>query len=390
MAIVYEPREDSYLIGSQIKKYIKGKEKKVLEIGTGTGYLAIEASKYVKSVLAVDINGRAVQKARTATKAIKNIKVKKSDIFSEINGKFDYIIFNPPYLPKDSKVKDIAVDGGKKGYEVIERFLSSAADYLATKGKILLLFSSLTDKDSINLIIDKHFFSKIQVSKKKLDFEELYVYLIEKDDLLKKLEDKKVTKIKPFTHGKRGLIYIGKIGNKKIAIKVQRKDTEARQSINNEAKKLKLLKKYGIGVNILFSGNDFFVYDFVTGDFIKEFFENEQYKNFKKVLTDLFEQLYKLDRLKLNKEEMHHPDKHIIVTKKLKPILIDFERTKKVARPKNVTQFCQYLISINIRELLRSKGVDVDQIQMLMLAKRYKDNPSKKTLNDITNFLFSK
>jgi len=388
MGVVYEPREDSYLIAKQIGKYIKGKDKRVLEIGTGTGFLAIEASKFVKSVLAVDINGRAVQKARTATKGHKNIRVKKSDLFSDIVGKYDFVIFNPPYLPNDPKIKDVALDGGKRGYEVIERFMSAVGDHLTPKGKILLLFSSLTGKDTVNIIIEKHFFKKAQVAKKKMDFEELYVYLIEKTDLLKKLEEKKLKGIIPFTQGKRGMIYTAKIGKKKVAIKVQRKDTEARQAVNNEAKTLKALKKYGIGVNLIFSGKDFFVYDYVEGDFILKFFEKAEYKQIKKILITLYEQLYKLDRLKLNKEEMHHPDKHVII-KGTKPIMLDFERCKKVSRPKNVTQFCQYLISANVRELLKSKGVNVDQIQMLMLAKRYKDNSSKKSLNDIIDFLFS-
>ena len=52
--MIYEPSEDSHLI----KKYIKGysKNKKVLDVGTGSGILAKEALKYTKNVIASDIN----------------------------------------------------------------------------------------------------------------------------------------------------------------------------------------------------------------------------------------------------------------------------------------------------------------------------------------------
>ena len=148
---IYPPREDSYLLQKNIKKYAKGK---VLEIGTGSGILAITAAKKARTVLAVDINPEAIKHC-TTTHKIKNIKFKESNIFSNIKWRFDTIIFNPPYLPNDNKIKDIALDGGKKGYELTERFLIQAANYLNEKGVILLLFSSLTNKDKIDTILDR-------------------------------------------------------------------------------------------------------------------------------------------------------------------------------------------------------------------------------------------
>ena len=49
-----------------------------------------------------------------------------SDLFSNIKGKFNTIIFNPPYLPED-EFKDKSLDGGKKGYEIIEKFLNKVS-----------------------------------------------------------------------------------------------------------------------------------------------------------------------------------------------------------------------------------------------------------------------
>ena len=55
---IYEPQEDSFLLKNQIKNYAKGL---VLDIGTGSGMLAEEASKYAEHVIAVDINPKVIE-----------------------------------------------------------------------------------------------------------------------------------------------------------------------------------------------------------------------------------------------------------------------------------------------------------------------------------------
>ena len=72
------------------------------------------------------------------------ISVQQSNLFKNLDEKFDTIIFNPPYLPSDPKLKDLTLDGGKKGYELIQKFLKQAKKHLEKKGIILLLFSPFT------------------------------------------------------------------------------------------------------------------------------------------------------------------------------------------------------------------------------------------------------
>ena len=172
--MIYEPREDSFLILEQVKKHSRGN---VLEIGTGSGILAQEAAKQADSVLAVDINAEAIEHCKKRVKE-NNVSWLVSDLFEKVDGKFDLIIFNPPYLPDYENVQDIALDGGKKGYELIEKFLSQAKEHLKENGMILLLFSSLTPKSEVDRIIKENNYSSELVSTKKIDFEELYVYLI--------------------------------------------------------------------------------------------------------------------------------------------------------------------------------------------------------------------
>ena len=89
------------------------------------------------------------------------------------------IIFNPPYLPTEEPM-DIALDCGKEGYELIIKFLKQAGKHLNFKGKILLLFSSLTNKDRVDEAVKQNSFKAELLGKKKMHFEELYIYKLTK------------------------------------------------------------------------------------------------------------------------------------------------------------------------------------------------------------------
>jgi len=173
---MYKPREDSYLLEKYSKKFSKGK---VLDVGTGTGILAEAALKSAgtKQVTAVDIDIDAIDFCKKHCD--KRIRFIKSDLFSNVRGKFDTIIFNPPYLPDEKKVKiiDPALYGGKHGWEIIERFFKSARDYLNEDGIILILFSSHTKKRKVDNIIKKAGFKFKQLDKIRAFFEDLFVYV---------------------------------------------------------------------------------------------------------------------------------------------------------------------------------------------------------------------
>ena len=172
---MYEPREDSYLLKRHIKRYVTGN---VLDIGTGSGILALEASRYVKRIIATDIDKKLIDNLKNKYKENKKIRFVYSDLFKKVKGKFNLILFNPPYLPKDKNIKDRTIYGGKKGNELIQRFLNNVKRHLKKDGKILLVFSSLTNKNKIIELIKRNKLKFRQIDKKKIFFEELYVYLI--------------------------------------------------------------------------------------------------------------------------------------------------------------------------------------------------------------------
>jgi|TARA_Y100000310_G_scaffold93932_1_gene91538 release factor glutamine methyltransferase len=385
----YEPREDSMLLKSYVRQHAKGS---VLDIGTGSGIQAITAAKSrkVKKIIATDIQRSIINYNK------KNIKNKKitfiiSDLFqifkrnkNLMNKKFDTIIFNPPYLPQELKLKDLTLEGGKKGYEVIEKFLNKVNDFLKTNGIILIVFSSLTKKEKVDEFIKNNLLEFKELAKKHIFFEDLYVYCISKSYILKNLEKKKIKNIKFFAMGKRGLIFIGKYNNKKVAVKIKNPESRAIFRINNETNFLKILNKKNIGPKLLFSDKDYLIYEFVDGYFINDYLKINEKENIKRMLKNIFEQLFVMDKLKINKEEMSHPVKHIIINKK-KPVLIDFERAHHTIKPGNVTQFCDFLISNNIKTALKNNKIKINNKKVITLAKKYKNNINKNNLNKIIN-----
>ncbi len=388
---LYEPAEDSFLIQKHIKEYVS-KEFNVLEIGTGTGILAIEAAKYAKFVLAVDIQKEVIRHCKKIYFKITypNITWKQSNLFEKVpKRQFDCIIFNPPYLPHHPKTKDITLDGGKKGYEIIEQFLNKANDYIKMDGTILLLFSSLTKKDKIDEIIKANCFEARQIDTQKIAFEILYVYTIKKSKLLKNLEQEEIINVKRFAKGKRGIIYKAQYQNKKVIIKVKNPKSTAMSTILFESDWLKKLNKYGIGPKVCKATQTFIAMEFLEGSLFKEYIKKNTKKMIKAIIKKLMQQLYQLDSLGINKQEMKNPYKHIII-KNHNPTLIDFERSRYTKTPCNITQFCQYLTSKTIAPILEVKGIIINKEKIQAAAKIYKKERSKKNYNNIIKVIMKR
>ncbi len=372
--MVYEPQEDSFLLKEFVKKYAKGT---ALDMGTGSGLQAREAahSKRTSKVFAVDVDKKAITFAKKAAnhRHHKKITWLVGDLFSPFRKKkylhyFDTIIFNPPYLPQDHKIPDISLEGGKRGHEIIARFLHDVNNYLKPDGIILLVFSSLTP--NVHELLTENMLVGKELGKTHMFFEDIFVYLIKRNPVLNELEKKGVCNIKFFARGHRGLVFTGKYRNKKVAIKIKRPESTARETINIEANMLKEVNRHGIGPKYLFHSPFFLVYKFVEGKYLKDLITS---KDIKDICKKVFDQCFQLDLLHINKAEMTRPYKHVIIKGK-KITFIDFERARKVEESHNVTQFCEFVCN-RLDKKNKKKWIEA--------AKSYSRNPSKKELQRI-------
>ena len=144
MGPIYSPAEDSYLLQRHVERLVEGT---VLDMGTGSGIQAVAAAKKpeVSCVVAADIDPVAVEAARRRAedaRVSQKMGFVVSDLFANVQGRFDWMIFNPPYLPSEADIEDETWDGGETGRETTVRFLEGAKEHLAPGGSILLIYSS--------------------------------------------------------------------------------------------------------------------------------------------------------------------------------------------------------------------------------------------------------
>ena len=157
---VYVPAEDSYLLADNLE--IK-KGQSVLEIGTGSGIVAMYASRLTDDITVTDINFDACELARKnfAENGIENIEILWGNLFEVVeNKKFDVILFNTPYLPtEDDEVLDntinYAFDGGLNGRKVIDLFLNEVGNHLNDGGIVQMIQSSLSGNDETLARLDE-------------------------------------------------------------------------------------------------------------------------------------------------------------------------------------------------------------------------------------------
>lgn len=175
------PRPETEILVLECLKLIGGnKETKILDIGTGTGCLPISITKRASGVktVAVDICEKALETAKKNAKFHKvedKIEFVNSDIFTNVSGKFNIIISNPPYIPITEKsnlqieVRDFEPENAlfaydEHGVEFYKKIIEGAKDYLL-KGGHLLFELGICQSELVKDLMLKNNFSEINIIK---------------------------------------------------------------------------------------------------------------------------------------------------------------------------------------------------------------------------------
>lgn len=151
------PRIDSEILAHEIISKVQDiedsgmEEIEVLEIGTGSGALSITVVENTNAnILAVDISEGAINIAKENMKlhGIKEdrMNVILSDIYENVEGEFDIIFSNPPYIRSEDiknldkdvlKEPHLALDGGESGLDYYIKIIGGAKDYLKENGYMI-------------------------------------------------------------------------------------------------------------------------------------------------------------------------------------------------------------------------------------------------------------
>ena len=172
---VYPPCDDSILLIRSLE-IVPGMD--VLEVGCGSGVVSIHAALEGARVTSVDINPKAVALTRAnAERMGAELDVRESDLFSNVEGRFDLILFNLPYLPVEEGEMDSPIEkawaGGPDGMGPFPELVRQCPDHLKKGGKLVVVVSSLMDQEALGRVLEGH--SVRVLGKDSYFFEELRV-----------------------------------------------------------------------------------------------------------------------------------------------------------------------------------------------------------------------
>lgn len=170
-----------YIINADVNK------EKILDIGTGTGAISLALAKNLDktSIIGVDISDKALALANENKVRLKtdNVQFIKSDLFNNINEKFDLIVSNPPYISEDD-YKNLddklflepksALVGGVDGLDFYREIIKKASDYLNIDGHLVFEIG-YDQKVAINNLLIKSDFKNIQNIKDYNGFDRIII-----------------------------------------------------------------------------------------------------------------------------------------------------------------------------------------------------------------------
>ena len=113
---------------------------RVLDLCTGSGVQALTASRYAGQVVGIDINPRALRFARfnAQLNGIENVEFALGNLYDAVEGHFETILANPPFVPSPSEDYRFR-DGGANGEEILAQIINGSADRLTPTGKLFIV-----------------------------------------------------------------------------------------------------------------------------------------------------------------------------------------------------------------------------------------------------------
>jgi release factor glutamine methyltransferase len=178
------PRPDTEILVEEVISIAKKiRAKKILDLCTGSGAIAVSLAKYIKNseITAVDISSKAlsIAKKNAKTNGVESqITFVESDLFNDLSKeKYDIIVSNPPYIKRNiiktldkevQKEPHIALDGGNDGLEFYEKIISHAYEFMKFRG-YLCLEIGFDQKEEVIKLIETNELYRDTYSKKDLN-----------------------------------------------------------------------------------------------------------------------------------------------------------------------------------------------------------------------------
>jgi release factor glutamine methyltransferase len=166
------PRPETEVLVEFLDPEIRGQksEVRIIDVGTGSGVIALSvAAKFPEAkIIATDISDDALLLARenAVRLGIARVQFLKSDLLEKVDGTFDLIVANLPYIsrhdrdqlaPEVLRDPEVALFAGEKGDEIIRRLIETAPSHLNAGGLLALEIGLGQEAVLIDLLRDKNY-----------------------------------------------------------------------------------------------------------------------------------------------------------------------------------------------------------------------------------------
>ena len=187
-----------------------------------------------------------------------------------------------------------------------------------------------------------------------------------------------------------GVVVIAKKGNKEVALKIRRTDSQ-RKNMKNESVLLKLVNSVKVGPKVFDVSKNFLVMEYLEGEKFSDWIESLKgtgsAKKLKSTIKNILEDCYRLDQIGFDHGELSNISKHVIIGK-TKVSLIDFESSSTKRRPSNVTSIAQaFFIGSGISRKTQKIFKSSSKEKIIQALKSYKQEKSQENFEQLLKIL---
>ncbi len=186
-----------------------------------------------------------------------------------------------------------------------------------------------------------------------------------------------------------GIVVLGKMGRKKVAVKIRRNDSP-RKNLKREAELLKITNLSNVGPKLVGFSKNFLVMEYLEGKKIRDWVTNLKKKGssqqLKIVIKKILEDCYSLDRIGLDHGELSNISKHVIIGNKT--TIIDFESSSTGRKVSNVTSATQALyIGSRISKIVGCIYKIPKKEKMISVLRKYKQEQTRDSFERLLDIL---
>jgi putative serine/threonine protein kinase len=182
-----------------------------------------------------------------------------------------------------------------------------------------------------------------------------------------------------------GIVVAAYVDGQRAALKIRRVDAD-RLGLQHEARMLAKANSVQVGPKLIGASKNFLFMQLIDGALLPVWLDaHKETEHVRGVLSDVLEQCWRLDNIGLDHGELSKAPKHIIVDKRQKPWIVDFETASVDRKPANVTSVCQFLftgggaVARVVAETLGKRNRE----EIISALRRYKNDRTRANFNRV-------